>query len=871
MKKTNLILIFLIFLTANCQTNSPVNENNKKEFKSGQKDFTEIITGHEKSSGMFTIYKGKDTLYFEIHSATYGQQYGFNCALVKNISDMYQRNSSIGSAVIEFQKRGDRVSCVKKNVTFTADQNSDVWHAVKDSFPDSIITQKAVESVNPANNAEIVNFKDMFIQSFDLFDMGANGFSLDKESSAIDWIQNNPDNIAIQMTYHFKKTNTNANVWWWDWYPRPAPDNNNIQVILQYNLYKLPEIGSFRPRPSDSRIGLFEHIVKDYTAIENRESAFRHMAIRFRVEKTDPSQKISKAKKPITFWIEKGVPKHARSFIKDATLWWNTAFEKVGIKDAIEVLEQPDSATWNGSDIRYNVIHWNFSDDLNFSGTAGPNVIDPRTGEVLQTHVWLNAEFFSYAALRYLTYIGWAAPPLTKHQQIRKNFCNRLQSFSSQLAFARLVLKNRGIIMDGNNEEKRFLEQTFKELVVHEVGHAIGFGHNFKASLLSKSSDALIKGIPSSKPFSGSVMDYNPIYIPPKDSTSWNYVLTRLGPYDELAVEYLYNPLDNSTPYEELQALNKIAEKAETEPGLIYDDGMLLDIDPYSSMDDIGNDPLAFAESRLQMIGEILPNLHNLVLKNDKDYHQLRCAMDACVFSIMADYIFICSSYIGGQHISRHYAGKNKQDPIKPVNFERQRNALEILFKYILSGDYYVFPAELRNKLSKTFLYDWNLAPSQMSNVYSIEQRLGWITTYTMNMLLDINRLDRIQDNENRTSDDKILSLPAYFRLLTDYIWSSLEKDSPVAFKDSGKPLGFNRRLLQNIYVDRLESLLLGQSGVSHDIKSLARSELNELKMRVEESIGNFPRLDPYTKAHLHNLFDKIDKILEAQKQEPAK
>lgn len=821
--------------------------------KAGQKPFSELVKDHEKLTGLFTVYKGKDTLYFEIPFSAIGRPYGLHAALVGGLGDWGTRGSAIGTAVIEFQRHGDWISVVKKDLRFRADRGTPEWHALKDSFPDSPILQTFIESKNPQTGLPLVNLREVFLTGFDVFRLPS-GYKLQKDSVAIDWIRNHPENMMLKLIYHFKREDHKTRID--DMHHMCRLDKDELQIAVQYNLFKLPD-PPMRPRFTDERLSLFEHPFKDYTGIDRRDTPFRHYAMRFRIEKADPAP-ISVARKPVTFWIEKGVPDRYRAWIKEAVLWWNKAFEKIGIKGAIQVRDQPADAVWTGSDIRYNMIFWNFSDELLFSGMAGPMLIDPRTAEILQSHVYLNAEFPSYAMHRYLAYTWWRRPPV-EAPGVPPIRCDRIRSYSSQLAFARLVLKGRGLLTQ--SEKERFLEQAFKELVAHEVGHALGLGHNFKASILRSAEDILGGKVGRGQIFSGSIMDYNPVNLPPRGKKPTDYLPTSIGPYDELAIRYLYAPIDAKDPQDEIPILNDIAKRAEREKGLVCDGWLLVDVDPYTNTDDYGDDPLKFAEARFEMVREILDDLAGLVLKEGQDYHQLRCAMDACIFSILADYIYIVAKHIGGQHIYKdRLAGGLRPAPIQPVEPARQRKALQILDRYIFSGDYFIFPAELRNRLNPPFLTDWNLSKGQREVVYCVDERMGWLLKFTLDLLLDPRRVARVQDNERRTVRD-LFTLPEYLGSLTDRIYKELEGQA--------RAISHHRRTLQRLYVDRLGDLVLRKPG-GQDIKGVATAELKKLKERIQRVVNNkerFSRLDGYTRAHLQYILAQIQRVLGAQIQ----
>ena len=77
---------------------------------------------------------------------------------------------------------------------------------------------------------------------------------------------------------------------------------------------------------------------------------------------------VSEPVEPIVWWIENTTPLEWRDIIRDATLAWNSSFEKAGFRNAIVVKVQPDDADWDAGDIRYNVLRWTSSPSPLFGG-----------------------------------------------------------------------------------------------------------------------------------------------------------------------------------------------------------------------------------------------------------------------------------------------------------------------------------------------------------------------------------------------------------------------------------------------------------------------------------------------------------------------
>jgi Met-zincin/Domain of unknown function (DUF5117) len=226
-----------------------------------------------------------------------------------------------------------------------------------------------------------------------------------------------------------------------------APDPKLITLTVRHSLVKLPEPG-FQPRVFDNRSGAFDRVVLDYAAPLDRDIVQR-LAVRFRLEKTDPSAAVSTVKKPIVFYVDRAAPEPIRTALQEGAQWWAKAFEAAGLKDAYRVEILPEGA--DPLDVRYNVINWVNRATRGWS--YGQVVADPRTGEIVKGSVLLGS----------------------------------LRVRQDMLIFEGLVGADESG-KGGPNDPIQVALARIRQLSAHEVGHSLGFAHNFAASSQDRAS-----------------------------------------------------------------------------------------------------------------------------------------------------------------------------------------------------------------------------------------------------------------------------------------------------------------------------------------------------------------------------------------------
>jgi hypothetical protein len=170
---------------------------------------------------------------------------------------------------------------------------------------------------------------------------------------------------------------------------------------LHYSLSEVPEDTGYRPRKADQRVGYFVTNYTDLGSYDEDKKRVRYIT-RWRLEKRDPTLKVSPPVTPIRFYIEHTTPVRYRRWVKQGIEYWNKAFENVGFSDAIEVLYQdprsPNTMDLDPEDVQYNFIRW-LNNDI---GTAiGPSRVHPITGEILDADVVLTDGWIRHFNFQY--------------------------------------------------------------------------------------------------------------------------------------------------------------------------------------------------------------------------------------------------------------------------------------------------------------------------------------------------------------------------------------------------------------------------------------------------------------------------------------
>ena len=192
------------------------------------------------------------------------------------------------------------------------------------------------------------------------------------------------------------------------------------------------------------------------------------------------------------FYIDSGAPEPIRSALIEGAEWWKEAFTAAGYPDGYRVEVLPEDA--HPLDIRYNVVQWVHRQTRGWS--YGGGVSDPRTGEMLKGHVNLGS-------LR-----------VRQDRMIFEGLAGTAKTDTG-----------------ADDDPVELALDRIRQLSAHEVGHALGFAHNFAASTYGK----------------GSVMDYPApdVRVTNGQMDFSNTYGVGVGEWDKFAAIWLYGDLSD--------------------------------------------------------------------------------------------------------------------------------------------------------------------------------------------------------------------------------------------------------------------------------------------------------------------------------------
>jgi len=396
----------------------------------------------------FSYDESKDKIFLEVDKLDYEFLYIGSLASGVGSNDIGLDRGQLGlEKLVKFVKKGNKILLVEPNLYYRAQtENNSEKKSVEQAFAKSVIF--GFEIIETNEEHYLIDFTPFLLYDRHgvakrLRDLRQGSYKVDKSKSAIEIFNTKafPENVEFEALLTFSGEAKGSMI------KSVAPDPDNISVVQHHSFIKLPD-NNYQPRKFDPRSGAISISFMDYSTPIDKPIT-KKFVIRHRLEKKNPELEISEAVEPIIYYLDPGTPEPVKSALLDGGRWWNQAYESIGFKDAFQVKMLPEGA--DPLDCRYNVIQWVHRSTRGWS--YGASVVDPRTGEIIKGHV-------SLGSLR-IRQDYMIAQALTKEPFASENNNNKMM----ELAIARI-----------------------RQLSAHEIGHTIGFAHNFAASTNNRAS-----------------------------------------------------------------------------------------------------------------------------------------------------------------------------------------------------------------------------------------------------------------------------------------------------------------------------------------------------------------------------------------------
>jgi len=737
--------------------------------------------------GFFDFYylPNQSKIFLKIEESQIGKDFLYVHALRTGLGSNdigLDRGQLGGGELVRFKRSGNRVLLMAPNLQFRAEsKNALERQSVNEAFGEHVLFGfDVIEHHSEAYLIDLTNFlmQDMHGVALTLSQKKQGTFKLNATKSAL-WMERTkafPLNVEFEALLTFDGTPKGQalkSVW----------QGSQLSTIQHHSFVALPD-DAYVKRHFDPRCGSFPMTFYDYaTPID--QPLKRQYITRHRLEKKFPQQAMSPAKDPIIYYLDPGTPEPIRSALLEGASWWNQAFESIGYTDAFQVRMLPEDA--DPLDLRYNVIQWVHRSTRGWS--YGASITDPRTGEIIKGHV-------SLGSLRvrqdFLIAQGLTQDPFAE---------NQIDPAMQELALARL-----------------------RQLSAHEVGHTLGFAHNFAASAYGKAS----------------VMDYpHPQIVLSDDKIDYRKAYeTGIGRWDKVTVAYSYGDVPDKVDSQAY--LSDLLDQA-------FSDDLLFITDS-----DARAKSGSHAQAHLWDNGaNAAQGLNDIMAVRAQAINQfsLKQIPEGQPHSVLED-VFVPIYYlhryqteaavkmIGGSHYDYSMKGAKKWEN-RPIVPKAQRQALLAVLSTI-TPDALVIPAHIEALFPPRAFGYARTRESFKSNMgpnFDPITAAGSVAAMTLDLLLEPTRLNRIfwqhaAQAEQMSLDDVLTEMTQRF---------NREQPSPV------------KRAL-NDYV--LELYLKQLMAVSVDKRSLP-----QVKSQIKDHLTQWEKWakkhHPETVSQIHDLLDQ--------------
>ncbi|MBR3441157.1 MAG: zinc-dependent metalloprotease [Bacteroidales bacterium] len=742
------------------------------------------------TSGMFGVAHQEKDWYFEIPDNLLGRRI---LAVTRYVSNTPGASKYGGEEVTEsmiyWEKASNGNLLLRVDaLTIQADKGQDIEKAVKVSSENPIIASiKPEKSSTPGTTrVKVTSLFEGDVQAFSLNSMTKRQMNLGGvkgDASFIESVRTYPINTEVTVTKTFTYNAPTPNFGGGGQSPARAQylpagsEAGTVTMVLNTSMVLLPET-PMQPRLFDARVGYFadgySKFTDDQQGVENVRfiTRWRLEARPEDVEKQKRGELVEPIK-PIIYYIDPATPKQWRPYLIAGVNDWQKAFEQAGWKNAIRGEEWPeDNPDMSLEDARFSVIRYLASPTAN---AYGPNVHDPRSGEIIESHIGWYHNVMTLVHDWYQIQVGAVDP--------------RARAFKY---------------------DEELMGDLIRFVSSHEVGHTLGLRHNKGSSFMTPVEKLRDKEWVEKNGHTVSIMDYARFnYVAqPEDNIGKDGLYPRINDYDKWAIEYGYKATPYKTPKEDHLYWNKvIIERLAANPKLWFG-GEGYDADPRAQSEDLGDNSVKASEYGIKNLKRIINQIPEWNAEPGDQYRNVS-RMYSALTGQYNRYLGHVAANIGGRYIT--YKSIEQPGPVyEPVPKERQKEALDFL-----NANLFQKPSWL---VEVPYIFDITDRPD--SYLYSLVDNV-----VSPSVLFDIAKLARLEQFSQY--DPSNYKPEEYLSDLTGMVFSELYK---------GKATDSYRRYLQRRFVSAAIEAMNGRGAENSDGKALILGTLTEIQKKAAKA-----------------------------------